>query len=734
MILPTTELFSSLQSAITEGGSKSLELGLMTGDAQSHPAQNFDATLDETLSNEHQLSVEKESDNELKPAESNLNDSVRLARPTTQVYHDQSSNVQAESKEVDAQLDLNNQPVRQAVKLEMGNLLHVKSSSTDATALDKAHVSTTERTAQISKQEKAVQASFESPMRPWPSGEKLTQASDAGPEGHALRVEGKSMESEQKIGQTARSQDHLMQKVQSKQASDLDDLIQKKQTLSSLKSPLETNHASNSGAIADRHHLLRGQHSQNDLTVPRTQQKAKEPGDLVIRSVERAPALSNSNLMSDTGDALSAIRHNSDFHDHQSDLNGREPSQTSKPLQMSKRPMDAVISDLASDGERSKVERSGELGRQSNHKELTEASNRQKSQSVSSSINFEGRSSVVAKDGQELVSKGAGAIMPANTDARQLEGSGGVQKVDVDKHMEKLIQHANQFKVQLSTADQSRLTSSATSPVHELALSERQQKYLNRSQRKTENLAVRTALQASSESVHPISDSRQTYISLPSRLGQATKTDVSILDQSLLQDSKRVKDWTGGVSDKASRDEAKFDKQAQAGGFLESNHLQSVTTNKGNTGTLNQSSPVLMQRMLDTIQELKQSQNAQRVSFELDLAQGEKLKVRLQLSGDQVKSVFTTDSNTMKHLIRENWDQLQRQVEAEGFDLAQPDFTDRNPQQAEDADDRSPNNEFFQAESKSSGSLENSTENKSGDLDSRDLAHDDEHSEVVRYA
>ena len=195
--------------------------------------------------------------------------------------------------------------------------------------------------------------------------------------------------------------------------------------------------------------------------------------------------------------------------------------------------------------------------------------------------------------------------------------------------------------------------------------------------------------------MHPISDSRQTHIGLTSRVGQVAKTNMSMLEQSLIEDSKQGKDRLNEVSDKASRHEAKFDKQAQAGGFLEGNHLQSASTIKGTTATLQQSAPVLMQRMLDTIQELKQSQNAQRVSLELDLAQGEKLKVRLQLSGDQAKSIFTTDSNTMKHLIRDNWDQLQRQFEAEGFDLAQPDFTDSNPQQANDTDEQTSANEFF---------------------------------------
>jgi hypothetical protein len=802
MIIPTTELFSSLQSAVADGSNQSLELDLMKGDAQSHPAQNFDATLDETLSNEKVKILNKECDSELDSAGPDPDDSVRLVRSPMTVRTDQSLKVQAESRGVDAILDLNDQPVRQVDKLEVGNLLQVNSSSADATTLDKARVVTAEQTVQVSKQEKAVQASVESPVRQWPLGEKRTQASDTGLEKAAVRVETKSMGSEQKMavavdadsgrfskngvasssepdaGAATRSQEktpnnrqvqaglldrksvvhrkltsphtqemtsnspqvlserldketvvhqklasphlqnHLMDKAQSKHVSGPGDRVEKKQTPLVLKSPVETTRASNSSTITAKQPSMRAQRSQNDLPVALTQQKNNEPSDSVRRSVERAPAFSKSNLMPDIGDALSAVRHNSDSLDHQSHLNRAEPVHTSKPPQMSQGPMDTMMPDSPSGSERSKVERtastverSGKLIRQFNHKGLTEASNRQTSQSVSPSINFEGRSSVVATDGQERVLKDPNSIMVPKIDARQLEASVDIQKIDLNKRVEKLNQQTNQFKVQMSTAGQSSQISSASSPVHEPVLNVRQQKHFNRSSRKTDDRAVRPVLQASSESMHPISDSRQTNIGLPSRVGQVAKTDMSMLEQSLIEDSKQGKDRVNEMSDKASRHEAKFDKLAQAGGFLESNHSQSVSTNKGTTATLNQSTPVLMQRMLDTIQDLKQSQNAQRVSFELDLAQGEKLKVRLQLSGDQVKSIFTTDSNTMKHLIRDNWDQLQRQVESEGFDLAQPDFTDRNPQQANDSDEQTAANEFFQADTKPSESLDHSKKN-----------------------
>ena len=44
-------------------------------------------------------------------------------------------------------------------------------------------------------------------------------------------------------------------------------------------------------------------------------------------------------------------------------------------------------------------------------------------------------------------------MMP-KIDARQLEASVDIQKIDLDKRVEKLNQQTNQFKVQMSTAGQ----------------------------------------------------------------------------------------------------------------------------------------------------------------------------------------------------------------------------------------------------------------------------------------
>jgi len=262
-----------------------------------------------------------------------------------------------------------------------------------------------------------------------------------------------------------------------------------------------------------------------------------------------------------------------------------------------------------------------------------------------------------------------------------------------------------------------------------------QKKNAHRPQRKTDDTVLRSHLNVRSESLPAISDSRQSYPSLPSHAGQVAKFDASILEERVMQEAKQsLEESFDEVKGKSTRHEARFEKPVQSGGFLENSQPVGGSSAKSTTATPNNTSTVLMQRMVDTIQELKQSQNAQRVSFELDLAQGEKLKVRLRLSGDQVKSIFTTDSNTMKHLIRENWDQLQRQVETEGLDLAQPDFADRSPQQSFDAEEQLASNEAFQADLNKSSASAHSGEKDDTDTGAADHVNNNADSAVIRYA
>jgi hypothetical protein len=90
------------------------------------------------------------------------------------------------------------------------------------------------------------------------------------------------------------------------------------------------------------------------------------------------------------------------------------------------------------------------------------------------------------------------------------------------------------------------------------------------------------------------------------------------------------------------------------------------------------SSPVgqVMQRLIESIEVLAQQGRRNNISFSLDLEQGRQLKVRLRMVGDQVKSSFSTDSEVLRQAIRDNWQQLQRQLSGHGLTADTPDFGD----------------------------------------------------------
>ena len=104
-----------------------------------------------------------------------------------------------------------------------------------------------------------------------------------------------------------RKLNHLIDKAQSKHVSDSGDRVEKTDSISTQVA-CRNDSSIEFSTITAKQPSMRAQRSQNDLPVA------------------RAPALSNSNLMSDAGDALSAVRHNSDSVDQQSYLNRAEPS------------------------------------------------------------------------------------------------------------------------------------------------------------------------------------------------------------------------------------------------------------------------------------------------------------------------------------------------------------------------------------------------------------------------
>jgi hypothetical protein len=81
-----------------------------------------------------------------------------------------------------------------------------------------------------------------------------------------------------------------------------------------------------------------------------------------------------------------------------------------------------------------------------------------------------------------------------------------------------------------------------------------------------------------------------------------------------------------------------------------------------------------MQRIIESIESLKQSVQQSQVSLSIELQEGESVKVSLRLVRQQVKAIFSNESEAMRIAIKESWDQLQRQVAEKGLEADLPEF------------------------------------------------------------
>lgn len=84
----------------------------------------------------------------------------------------------------------------------------------------------------------------------------------------------------------------------------------------------------------------------------------------------------------------------------------------------------------------------------------------------------------------------------------------------------------------------------------------------------------------------------------------------------------------------------------------------------------------VMQRLIESIEVLAQQTRRKEISFSLDLERGKQLQVNLRIVGGHVRSIFVTDSDSLRQAIRDNWEQLQRQISAQGLQAEAPDFGD----------------------------------------------------------
>ena len=797
MILPNAELLSSLQSSIAGGGQKSLDLDLMDAELLSNSNQNFNTTLDETLAHERSTGHEKASEMPSNSTDAAVSECSRMQSSSDQAPAGNQFKGLTESSEIGAQSHLSDTPIERVGNMGGDDRPQVNNALGDNSLRNAQRADSEVRAIPISRSEVPAQAQSEPPKHQMVSGEKGLPASVVEHSQRSGQLELSSAKSE--LNLTTVSDSHTSRSERFSQAAsrpvesvsvtgqrslvdaamphqqDESILLEKKlvtgerenrpvlqndkpvgQNFSTHNTNLKTVPeagaekaiVSNVNTSASRRHPLVKQPESIELSTAISDKNIKKLADFVVSSESRAERPSDPKLSAVVADARPLLGSKTDA------LAGRDLKSSEKSnfiaravdvdhnSQVLKISADKLMSEVSSDTERHKMmlnssadERNSQVMKPVKNSDITEVSKLASSLLVSSRTGLSDSQTATGRDGHAAQSKEMGISVASKLDSMPLEALDDAKQKGVTKAVGGTAnQDAMQVKVKAAVAAKSR-TMDALTGLRNEAVPLDVPNTAHRTQRKTDDTVLRSHLNVRSESLPAISDSRQSYPSLPSYAGQVAKFDASILEERVMQEAKQsLEESFDEVKGKSTRHEARFEKPAQSGGFLENSQPVGGSSAKSTTATPNNTSTVLMQRMVDTIQELKQSQNAQRVSFELDLAQGEKLKVRLRLSGDQVKSVFTTDSNTLKLLIRENWDQLQRQVETEGLDLAQPDFADRNPQQANDADEQTAANEFFQADSKPSESLDHSKENSNEDTHSRDVAHADGHSEVVRYA
>jgi hypothetical protein len=81
-----------------------------------------------------------------------------------------------------------------------------------------------------------------------------------------------------------------------------------------------------------------------------------------------------------------------------------------------------------------------------------------------------------------------------------------------------------------------------------------------------------------------------------------------------------------------------------------------------------------IQRVIESIETLRQSAHQGRIALSINLSNGETLKVSLRIMQHQVKAVFSNESESMRIALRENWEQLRKQVLEKGLDAQLPEF------------------------------------------------------------
>ena len=162
-----------------------------------------------------------------------------------------------------------------------------------------------------------------------------------------------------------------------------------------------------------------------------------------------------------------------------------------------------------------------------------------------------------------------------------------------------IAENINQLKFQETATRHYRQTTYPTNYAGDSVLSDRQPRSHMRDDRRSDGASPRSGLPTNDVNLSAYSDIRQNSDSASGSMGQLTKADVSVFEDSLMQKTKSSVKHTDRDAGKTNREKSIIDKPTQSGGFLESNHSQSVSSTKGTAATVMHSISYVTQNIIE---------------------------------------------------------------------------------------------------------------------------------------
>ena len=536
MILPNAELISSLQSSITDGGQKSLDLDLMDAGLQSNSNQNFNTTLDETLAHERSTGHEKASE-----TPSNFTDVEVSERSRMQSLSDQAP-AQAQMEPPNHQMASGEKGLPASVVEHSQRSGQLELSSTKSeqnlTTVSDSHTSRSERFSQAAS--RPVESVSVTGQR------SLVDAAMPHQQDESILLEKKLFTAERENRPVLQNDKPVGQNFSTHNTN--------------LKTVPEAGAekaiASNVNSSASRRHLLVKQPESIDLPTAISDKNIKKFADFVVSPETRAERLSNSKLSAVVADARPLVGSKTDALPWK-DLKISEKSKSiaravdvdhnSQALKIS---ADKLMSEVSSGTERPKMmlnssagERNSQVMKPVKDSGIIEISKLASSPLVSSRTAQSDPQTATGKDGHAVKSKEVGISVANKLDSMSLEALDDAKQKGVTKAVVGAAnQDAMQVKVKAAVAAKSRTMDALTGLRNEAVPQDVVKNIAHRTQHKADDTVLRSHLNVRSESLPAISDSRQSYPSLPSHAGQVAKFDASILEERVMQEAKQSLD------------------------------------------------------------------------------------------------------------------------------------------------------------------------------------------------